>query len=76
MVMVLLLLSTADMMKRSPEQTMKALSIHNAVIRKAKALNCGFTLEQEGDSYVIVFKDTLDAVAFCLQVGAEAQAVA
>jgi hypothetical protein len=56
------------MMKRSPEQTMKALAIHNAVIRRAKYVNCGFTLEQEGDSYIIVFKDTLDAVAFCLQV--------
>jgi hypothetical protein len=55
------------MMSRAPELMFRALTLHNNIIRKAKWVNCGFTLEQEGDSYALVFYDALDAVAFCLQ---------
>ena len=30
--------------------------------------NFGFTVEQEGDSYSIMFQEAVDAVKFCLQV--------
>lgn len=55
-------------MSRAPEAMFRALTLHNAAIRKAKWANSGFTLEQEGDSYALVFHDARDAVAFCLQV--------
>ncbi len=48
---------------------MEALRLHNDTLRKAKWDNCGSTVEQEGDSFSIVFHDAMDAVAFCLQVG-------
>ncbi len=46
----------------------RALVMHNNVIRSAKFANCGFVLEQEGDSFTLAFYDAVDAVAFCLQV--------
>lgn len=46
----------------------RALTLHNNVIRRAKYANCGSTVQQEGDSYTLVFHDAFDAVAFCLQV--------
>jgi len=55
--------------KRCPEQMYKALTLHNNVIRRAKYDNCGSTVQQEGDSYTLVFHTAFDAVAFCLQVG-------
>ena len=35
-------------MKREPQLTSTALSIHNSLIRRAKWSNFGFTVEQEG----------------------------
>lgn len=35
------------MMHKSPELMFRALTMHNNIIRKAKWVNCGFTLEQE-----------------------------
>jgi hypothetical protein len=61
-------LCTADLFKRCPELMYKALTLHNNVIRRAKYANCGSTVQQEGDSYTLVFHDAFDAVAFCLQV--------
>lgn len=58
----------ADIFKRSPEVMFRALLLHNAVIRAAKYDNCGFVLEQEGDSFTLAFYDAFDAAAFCLQV--------
>ena len=55
------------MMNRSPELMFRALTLHNNAIRKAKWANSGFTLEQEGDSYALVFYEPRDAVGFCLQ---------
>lgn len=60
----------ADMMKASPHLMTKALGLHNYAIRKACHANAGHVLEQEGDSYCIAFHRPLEAVAFCLQVGA------
>ncbi|KAI8469159.1 MAG: nucleotide cyclase [Monoraphidium minutum] len=57
----------SDMMSRSPELMFRALTMHNNAIRKAKWANCGYTLEQEGDSYALVFREPRDAVGFCLQ---------
>ncbi len=64
----LLPLLHAEMMKRTPELMMPALVTHNNLIRIAKWSNYGFTIEQEGDSYAIVFREASDAVKFCLQV--------
>jgi hypothetical protein len=61
-------LCTADLFKRCPELMYRALTLHNNVIRRAKYANCGSTVQQEGDSYTLVFHDAFDAVAFCLQV--------
>jgi hypothetical protein len=46
----------------------RALVMHNSAIRTAKYANCGFVLEQEGDSFTLAFYNAFDAVAFCLQV--------
>ena len=32
--------------------------------------NFGYTVEQEGDSFALVFEEPSDAVKFCLQVSA------
>jgi hypothetical protein len=56
-------------MKASPELMTAALNLHNGVMRKVRWENCGFTVEQEGDSYTLVFYTAVDAAAFCLQVG-------
>uniref|UniRef100_A0A7S3VNQ7 Guanylate cyclase domain-containing protein n=2 Tax=Dunaliella tertiolecta TaxID=3047 RepID=A0A7S3VNQ7_DUNTE len=50
-----------------PELSMKVLSIHNSILRKAQWMNFGSTHETEGDSFTIVFYDAKDAAAFCLQ---------
>ena len=42
-------------MHRCPELMNTALLLHNAVLRKCKWANYGFTVEQEGDSYSLVF---------------------
>ncbi|GLI65643.1 hypothetical protein VaNZ11_009242 [Volvox africanus] len=57
----------SDLMKQSPELMTRALNLHNAIIRKARWGNFGYTLEQEGDSYALVFYEAHDAVIFCLQ---------
>lgn len=57
-----------DMMKADPKAMTKALGIHNRIIRNAGNANAGNILEQEGDSYTVVFHDAFDAVVFCLQV--------
>ena len=44
------------------------MTVHNNIIRQCKWDNCGFTVEQEGDSYGLVFHTALDAAMFCLQV--------
>ena len=56
-------------MKSSPELMTAALNLHNGVMRKVRWENCGFTVEQEGDSFTFVFYTAVDAAAFCLQVG-------
>ena len=59
----------ADLMKTTPDLMMPALITHNNLLQKAKWTNFGYTLEQEGDSYSIMFHEAADAVKFCLQVG-------
>lgn len=39
-------------------------------MRRAAAAHAGNVIEQEGDSWSVVFHTPMDAVAFCLQVGA------
>ncbi|GAX74580.1 hypothetical protein CEUSTIGMA_g2029.t1 [Chlamydomonas eustigma] len=56
----------SDMMKESPELMNEALGIHNSLIRKAKWVNFGHTMEQEGDSFTVGFYEAADAVSFCL----------
>ncbi|GIL61956.1 hypothetical protein Vafri_16318 [Volvox africanus] len=57
----------SDLMKQRPELMTRALNLHNAIIRKARWGNFGYTLEQEGDSYALVFYEAHDAIIFCLQ---------
>eukprot|EP00775_Hariotina_reticulata_P007035 gene7035-7249_t len=45
-----------------------ALSQHNNIIRKAAWTHFGYIIGQEGDAYILVFRDAMDAAAFCLQV--------
>ena len=47
---------------------MAALVAHNNLIEKAKWANFGSVIEQEGDSYSLIFEEAGDAVKFCLQV--------
>ncbi len=49
-------------MKLSPELMMPALLTHNNLIQKAKWQNFGYTIEQEGDSFSLVFAAALVAV--------------
>jgi hypothetical protein len=56
-------------MKANPQLMTSALNLHNSVMRKVRWENCGFTVEQEGDSFTMVFYTAVDAAAFCLQVG-------
>jgi hypothetical protein len=58
------------MMAAEPRLATAALGIHNGVIRKAQYSNAGMVLQQEGDSFTVAFHKPLDAVTFCLQVGA------
>jgi class 3 adenylate cyclase len=44
-----------------------ALATHNAIIRAAKWKHYGSTLDQEGDSFTLVFYDPFDAVAFAME---------
>ncbi|KAI8463865.1 MAG: nucleotide cyclase [Monoraphidium minutum] len=57
----------SEMMKLSPASTIKALTLHNAVLSKAAHKHAGHVIEQEGDSWAVAFHDAFDAVAFCLQ---------
>jgi hypothetical protein len=48
----------------------QALLLHNSVIKHAVYQNVGWVVEQEGDSFSVVFHEAEDAVAFTLQVRA------
>ena len=62
---------SSDLMKARPDLMMPALITHNNLLQKAKFTNFGYTLEQEGDSYSIMFHEAADAVKFCLQVSVD-----
>jgi class 3 adenylate cyclase len=51
-----------------------AVSAHSNVIRRAAWSHYGFVVGQEGDSFILAFRDACDAVAFCLQVRSGPQA--
>jgi hypothetical protein len=55
-------------MVKMPLAMGQAMSQHSNVIRRAAWTHYGFVVGQEGDSFVLAFRDALDAVAFCLQV--------
>eukprot|EP00798_Chlamydomonas_sp_ICE-L_P018077 gene18077-24500_t len=57
----------SDLMQRCPELMTPALLQHNQAVRVCKWDNFGFTVEQEGDSYTLVFYEAMDAVKFCMQ---------
>lgn len=67
-VTVTLFLHAAELMVAMPLVMGRSMSHHNNVIRKAAWTHFGFVIGQEGDSFILVFQDPLDAVAFCLQV--------
>jgi class 3 adenylate cyclase len=46
------------------------MDIHNTLVRKAAWQHYGAVVTQEGDSFVIAFREAVDAVSCCLQVGA------
>lgn len=55
-------------MVKMPLAMGQAMSQHSNVIRRAAWTHYGFVVGQEGDSFVLAFRDASDAVAFCLQV--------
>eukprot|EP00798_Chlamydomonas_sp_ICE-L_P013866 gene13866-19791_t len=57
----------SNLMKEAPDLMTSALNIHNNVLRKSRWTNFGYTVEQEGDSFALVFYEAVDAVMFCLQ---------
>eukprot|EP00798_Chlamydomonas_sp_ICE-L_P016358 gene16358-22559_t len=57
----------SNLMKDSPELMTTALNVHNNILRKVRWNNFGYTAEQEGDSFALVFYDAVDAVMFCIQ---------
>lgn len=59
----------SSLMGAAPDLMAVALGMHNQAVRRAAFANAGAVLEQEGDSYTVVFYEPFDAVAFCLQVG-------
>lgn len=63
-----LALPHTDLMKSAPDLMTEALTTHDAIIQAAKWSTCGSIIEQEGDSFVIVFHEAMDAMQFCLQV--------
>lgn len=56
-------------MVKMPLAMGQAVSQHSNVIRRAAWTHYGFVVGQEGDSFILAFRDACDAVAFCLQVG-------
>lgn len=54
---------------------LQALLLHNSVIKHAVYQNVGWVVEQEGDSFSVVFHEAEDAVAFTLQVCAWCKAL-
>ena len=56
-------------MSQNPGLMSNVLAQHNNILRAAKWDNCGYLVETEGDSFVILFHEAADAAAFCLQVG-------
>lgn len=52
-----------------PPLLFQALLLHNNLIKHAVYDNVGYIIEQEGDSFSVVFHEAEDAVAFTLQVG-------
>eukprot|EP00775_Hariotina_reticulata_P005277 gene5277-5512_t len=58
----------SELMQRDAPLCIKALGIHNNILRKATTTHAGHVVEQEGDSWAVAFHRPVDAVAFCLQV--------
>ncbi|EFJ41572.1 hypothetical protein VOLCADRAFT_98419 [Volvox carteri f. nagariensis] len=44
-----------------------ALQIHHRVVRQTLLMHRGYESATEGDSFILAFKDALNAVAFCVQ---------
>jgi hypothetical protein len=63
-----MLFATAELMVTMPLAMVQAVSQHSNVIRRAAWTHYGFVVGQEGDSFILAFRDACDAVAFCLQV--------
>jgi class 3 adenylate cyclase len=57
----------SKLMAENPEAATAALSAHNGVLRAAAWAAAGYVLEQEGDSFTIVFYEAADAAQFALQ---------
>jgi class 3 adenylate cyclase len=45
-----------------------AMDVHNSLLRKASWQHYGAVVTQEGDSFVVAFREAVDAVSCCLQV--------
>eukprot|EP00775_Hariotina_reticulata_P010840 gene10840-10996_t len=57
----------SDLTRLDGTLTMRALGLHNMILRKAAADHAGHVIEQEGDSWSVAFHTPMEAVAFCLQ---------
>jgi class 3 adenylate cyclase len=60
----------SEMMHREPMLMVSALVKHNRIIAQVKSQNFGYTIEQEGDSFSILFEEAVDALRFCVQAQA------
>lgn len=57
--------------EHDPEMMFHALEIHNDIIRiKIKEHN-GYEVKTEGDSFMVAFRDSINAVSWCLEVQEE-----
>jgi|APGre2960657404_1045060.scaffolds.fasta_scaffold62135_2 hypothetical protein len=57
----------SKLMADNPEAATAALAAHNGVLRAAAWAAAGYVIDQEGDSFSLVFYEAADAVQFALQ---------
>ena len=58
--------SSTEIWERQPLAMQNALELHNNLLRKLLLRFCGFEVKTEGDSFMISFTHTVDALNWCL----------
>lgn len=57
-----------------PDDMSKAIDMHNSMMRELLDEFAGHEIRNEGDSFALAFHDAIDAVQFCVKVGARVSA--